>query len=182
MTSPPISPGPAEPYTLAAIMPAPAGKPPRPGWVVPVFAAMGVLVLVLGGVAAWALTRGIDDPAVAPASSTFNINGLLFLNGRAVLNIDNVTCSGLNTTGYDDIHTGTSVTVTDAEGAVIGLGSLRAGTMTGSGATRICTFPFLVENVVAGKGFYGIEVSHRGKVNFSEADLKALATQISLGP
>ena len=33
-TGPPIIPGPAEPYTLASMMPAPVVKPPRPGWVV----------------------------------------------------------------------------------------------------------------------------------------------------
>jgi hypothetical protein len=35
-----------------------------------------------------------------------------------------------------------------------------------------CVIPFTVGNVPTGLGFYGIEISHRGRLQHSETDLR----------
>jgi hypothetical protein len=82
-------------------------------------------------------------------------------------------CQGAN--GYSDLQEGTQVTVTDQSGAVVALGTLDVGQAQ---SDSVCVFPFTL-NVPAGKGFYGIEVSHRGVVHLSEAELRA-GPQLSL--
>lgn len=52
----------------APFIPAPA-SPRRPGWLVPLLAAVVVLVLAAGGVTAWALTRS-SAPAPVTAAAT----------------------------------------------------------------------------------------------------------------
>lgn len=78
-------------------------------------------------------------------------------------------CRG--TGGYSDINGSTSVTITDATGTVIALGRLDAGhvAMDASNVLKVCEFQFGVPGVPVGKGFYGVEVSHRGRVQFTEA-------------
>ncbi len=62
------------------------------------------------------------------------------------------------------------------DGVTVALSALEPGVLeTG---TR-CRLPFTVD-VPAGKGFYGIEVSHRGVVRFREADL-AGKVDLSIG-
>lgn len=173
-------------YAPAPVSPALASTPPaargRNG-LATVVVVLAVLLVVAAGIATWALTRGSDSPpAVASTASasagTLPIAGTLVLvNSSGVLNIDNEHCQGMG--GYQDIRPGTSITVTDATGTTIGVGSLLQGLMIGSGATRTCSFPFAVE-VPAGKSFYGVEIAHRGRVNFPEADLRK-PVQLSLG-
>jgi hypothetical protein len=158
----------------------PASKPLRPGWVIPVVASLVALLAIAAGIAAWALLR----PTAAPASSsagTLTIQGGLTLNASlSVLNLDDLHCEGMD--GYDDIRAGTSVTVADASGATIAVGKLGDGRLNGSGFTRTCGFVFTVADVPAGKGFYGIEVSHRGRMTYAEADVtNARSVQLQLG-
>ncbi|QIQ07265.1 hypothetical protein HA039_31160 [Streptomyces liangshanensis] len=86
-------------------------------------------------------------------------------------------CEG--TGGYDDISLGTSVTVYDAAGAVVGTSSLVLSEFDAD--ARSCTFDVSVENVPARKDFYQVEVSHRGKVQLTEAEAKGGAFAASLG-
>jgi hypothetical protein len=69
--------------------------------------------------------------------------------------------------GFDDIRTGTQVTVTDASGKVIGTASLTGGTMDATG----CHFKFAVPSIPK-SDFYKVEVSHRGALTFSYSELR----------
>ncbi|MBD0838202.1 hypothetical protein ICC28_05735 [Streptomyces sp. TRM68416] len=80
--------------------------------------------------------------------------------------------------GYDDIFEGTAVTVYDGAGTVIATGQLGESTLESDGT---CTFEVSVGDVPAGKGFYKVEVSHRGTVQLSEAEAEAGAFGASLG-
>lgn len=121
--------------------------------------AAGVLGLVLGaGIvgATWAITanNGPDEPA------TFTLTGTFALTEDAVTLDD--TCHG--TGGYDDIGTGTSVTVYGAKGDVVATGQLGGGEETGYGA---CDFTVNVPDVPKGEKFYKVEVSHRGTLQLT---------------
>lgn len=78
--------------------------------------------------------------------------------------------------GYDDIDEGTSVTVYDATGKIVGAGVLSQGTKTTLGG---CEFTFSVPDVPVGQGFYQVEVASRGKVTTDEE--KAKSGQVFLG-
>lgn len=75
--------------------------------------------------------------------------------------------------GYDDIRGGARVTVKNEKGTLIGTGSLESGTWTNlGGGTTGCVFPFTVADV-KDADFYQVEVSHRGGLTYSKADLEA---------
>lgn len=172
------------PYAPAPEAPAPA-PPRRPGWVVPLVAALAVLALAAGGVAAWALMRGPSTPAttaVPTSGATHVIDGSLRLDGVVGPGWTTGTeCRGRG--GYADIHGGTQVTVTDRAGAVLAIGQLTDGVVAKhpqlEGA-KTCLFGFTVPRVPAGADIYGIEVSHRGVIHKAEADL-ALSVELTLG-
>jgi hypothetical protein len=147
-------------------------------WVWPATAA----VVIALGAAGFGATRLIGQDAPAPAASptpaVLSVHGsLLLADSTGVLNLDGYHCQGMR--GYDDIRQGAAVTITDASGTTIGLGSLSEGMMESSGLTRKCRFTWQVE-VPKGKGFYGVEISHRGKVAVAEADTWT-AMSVSLG-
>jgi hypothetical protein len=85
--------------------------------------------------------------------------------------------------GYDDIRGGAQVTVTDPDGKVIALGKLDEGRATVGSDQRAtkCVFQFKVEGVPTGQGFYGVEVSHRGVLRDSEADIRSKQLNFTLG-
>jgi hypothetical protein len=74
-------------------------------------------------------------------------------------------CSGEN--GYDDIADGTEVQIANQAGTILATGVLRGGT----GNLDSCDFTFSVPGVPTAS-FYQIEVSHRGNVTFSKAQLE----------
>ncbi|MFJ4356900.1 hypothetical protein ACIP25_11585 [Streptomyces massasporeus] len=124
--------------------------------------AAGLLGLSLGaGIvgATWAITanNGPDEPA------TFTLTGTFSLTEDAVTLDD--TCHG--TGGYDDIGTGTSVTVYGAKGDVVATGKLEGGNETGFGA---CEFAVSVPDVPKGEKFYKVEVSHRGTLQLTSEE------------
>ena len=79
--------------------------------------------------------------------------------------------------GFNDVNSGTAVTVYDASGTIV------ATTVLGAGSGRmeqqsaqfpdiylgICTSPFSVE--VPASAFYQVEASHRGRVSVSELEM-----------
>lgn len=73
--------------------------------------------------------------------------------------------------GYTDVATGAEVVITDDAGATLVITQLGMGAFD---ATRHCVFPFSA-SVPAGKRFYGVQVSHRGTVKESEADMGHVA-------
>lgn len=131
---------------------------------------------------------GADEPAATPAPSvttaaTFDITGTITLTDDFLWGVDGATdrsCNGRD--GYDDIHDGTQVTVTAADGKVVALGTVRSGAATLDETGEIglkCALPFTVYRVPAGQGFYGVELAHRGVVRYQEAQL-GKAIQLTL--
>ncbi len=110
-------------------------------------------------------------PRLAPADLT--ITGEVLLHDTRINTTGN-SCRGSG--GYDDLREGAQVVVTDATGKSIGIGTLG----TGVSNTNICTWEFSV-TVPAGGGIYGVEVSHRGKLQYSEADLAGRPLKLSIG-
>ncbi|PXY25345.1 hypothetical protein BAY59_24205 [Prauserella coralliicola] len=74
--------------------------------------------------------------------------------------------------GYDDIGPGAQVTVYDNAGAVLAAGQLGPGRL--DEGTYSCVFDIRIEGVPSGHNIYQIEVSHRGKIAFSEGEPVAL--------
>lgn len=88
------------------------------------------------------------------------------------------TCAGDG--GYDDIRAGAQVVVTDADGGTVALGELSQGRMDGSVPDATCQWRFTVADVPAGAGFYGVEVTHRGALQYTEQELRS-PISLSLG-
>jgi hypothetical protein len=72
--------------------------------------------------------------------------------------------------GYADIGPGTDVSIRDQNNDLIGKSSLGAGAPS-EGA---CEYSFTVAAVPANMKFYSIEVSHRGALTYSLADMKSM--------
>jgi hypothetical protein len=164
---------------------APAPIPPAPKrrrslipWII-----IGALAVALAAVLV--IPRlGDEKPSPALPPATLTAVGALTLDaGDFGYDRDANLCWGAG--GYGDIEKGASVTITDAAGAVIGVGSLVAATPTQFTTTdgtqsflgdpnakpTHCDLSFAIPNIPAGKGFYGVEVSHRGSVKYPEAAL-----------
>jgi hypothetical protein len=110
-----------------------------------------VVVLVGAGVVVLGLT-GHTPISVPGVSRGFQVRGML-----TVANCDSL--------GYDDIQAGTEVTITDESGKVLAVGKLNGG-------AAHCNFPFVIDNVPPGEKFYGITISHRGTLHYTEAQMR----------
>lgn len=146
------------------------GPPPQPPargrrlWPIILAVALGAVIIAsgAGGAAWWFLLRAEEKITV---DGTFLIHDSGLENGE--------TCWGDG--GYSDIAPGTQVTVTNEAGTVLAIGKLG----TGSGTILGCSFSFTVE-VEAGHKFYGFEVSRRGTVRYTEAEIRD-GVELSLG-
>jgi hypothetical protein len=152
------------------------------------------------------LTRGDDnsrDAANTEEPATFTVSGEIALIDDDMQNpsFDRIlyrcnfdeTCSqpagepcAAGSGGYADIASGTQVTVTDGDGTVIAIGTLGDGVTphtpdvwAGDWEYPPCLFPFTIEGVPDSGTIYGIEVSHRGVIQFSEDEAQSLS--FSLG-
>lgn len=104
------------------------------------------------------------------------VRGTMDLNGTRGENfsvntadsIGDTNCAGMG--GYSDIAEGTSVTITDGSDRTIALTHLEKGIYIDG--VPGCMFGFQVK-VPANLNFYGIQVSHRGNVQFSKSDMKS---------
>ena len=83
------------------------------------------------------------------------------------------SCEG--TGGYSDISAGAQVTLRDGDGKTLGTTFLLSGT----GTVSSCDFTFTIENVPE-VPFYSVEISHRGQITNSLADMKADGWTFSL--
>jgi hypothetical protein len=86
-------------------------------------------------------------------------------------------CTGRG--GYADLAVGAQVVVTGETQQTLALGSIVGSfavpdpdDTSGGGAPTSCTLSIRVLNVPAGHKFYGVEVSHRGVVQFTEAEAR----------
>jgi hypothetical protein len=123
-------------------------------------------VVALVAVAAVLMPKGIEGRAVMP--DTITVAGIVTLtdNEGFVGHSSGGTCAG--TGGYDDLALGTSVTVYDGGSAIIGGGYVNAATYNGNA----CVLAFEIPEIPAGKGFYQVEISHRGKISEDENNVE----------
>jgi hypothetical protein len=78
--------------------------------------------------------------------------------------------------GYDDIRPGAAVTIRNESGNTIASGDLEEGEhFEGTG----CEYPFTIDDVPNAE-FYRIQVSHRGEVEFSHAEMEDNDWTVSL--
>jgi hypothetical protein len=123
-----------------------------------------------------ALTLLLAACASAPSTTVDTdetIVGTLLLKER--VNPDVRPCIGKE--GYDDIQGGAQVVVTDQTGSIIATGSLAPGTPVEAGAAYLCQFAFTV-SVPNDRDFYSIEVSHRGKLTYSLAEMESVGWSV----
>jgi len=123
--------------------------------------AMSGLLLAGCGVAQVAGSATPISAPVPTAPESFMLMGTLTLTDA--LTADS-SCLGQG--DYADIRPGTGVTVRDAAGLVIGLGTLEASTST----PGRCFYPFSVQEVPAGMKFYSVEIARRGAFQYTEEE------------
>jgi hypothetical protein len=162
---------------------APQPRPVRPkrrntGLLV-IAGVVAALVLVAGGATLAVVVLGGRDNSTPSASAgpaaggaPLTVNGSLSLAQTVGgwMNLDDVNCTGMG--GYDDIRIGTQVVVTDEKGTVVATGALLGGQIVDLGyEPRKCKFAFSVGPVPRGHSFYGIQVSHRGVIQYTQQQL-----------
>ena len=131
-------------------------------WIVGGIAA----VVALFGVSVILADHGVAGRAVMP--DTITVAGVVMLTdddgftGHSTGGI----CAGDG--GYDDLAAGASVTVYDGSSAIIGGGFVDSATYNGSS----CVLSFDIPDIPAGRGFYQVEISHRGKISEDEKNTK----------
>jgi hypothetical protein len=127
---------------------------------------------------------GGQEPAAKPATPSPSKSEVFQVTGKFYLSLADFTwdedppvCAGSG--GYDDLALGAQVVVSDPAGTTVAVGSVTESipiTEWDDDAedylATACTLRFLVTGVPAGKGFYGIEVSHRGRLQYSEAQAR----------
>jgi hypothetical protein len=109
------------------------------------------------------------------SDATMTIHGKLTLTATVDDWYPGHDCSGED--GFSDIKPGAEVVVSDDTGKTLAIDALGVGAI--GNILEECVFPFTVNNVPAGKGFYGVTVSHRGTVKFREAEVAS--AQLTLG-
>ena len=138
------------PTGLVGVPPA-AERSHRTGLILTLVVAPIVVVLAAAGSAAWLLSHGGGPVFRAPTS--FTVQGTLTIQGG--------DCSGW---GYEDLHDGTEVTLTDENDKLLAVGALTR--------TSTCSFTFSFDNVPPGRQFYGVTVTHRGTLHDNEQQLR----------
>lgn len=144
---------------------------------VKVLTASAVVLVALAGLAVVATVWLRPESVTAVPTAALKVDGSVTVVGQSpqVVTQDELTCQGGG--GYDDIRQGAQVVVSDSAGKTVALGQLGAGSWKrGVG----CIFLFTVADVPAGEKFYGLEVSHRGRVQYTAAQLAA-PVELSIG-
>jgi hypothetical protein len=138
----------------------PPAAPPTPGRSpkvpVVVVALIVVLVLIVGAFL-WSRTR----------TSSFTAKGTMQVFSTSVQQLGDGACAGSD--GYSDIGPGAQVVISDPSGKTLAYADLGDG----SSQQLTCTFSFTVPKVPSGKQSYGVTISHRGTLHYTEAELKA---------
>jgi hypothetical protein len=154
--APEVPANPADLLPEGAPTPEPILKPRRGS--LAVAAAAGALVtLVVVGIVAYSHRSS--------AAPKHDLIGTFTLTDTS----SSFTTPCVGTGGFSDITPGAEVTVSDGSGKVLAIGALDGGD---AGGTSDCVFSWIASGVPKAS-FYKIEVSHRGGVTFSYADLSA---------
>ena len=130
--------------------------PPQPFW-------RRRRVWVLSGAAFVFIAIIITAMILVSAPQPFTVKGTL-----EVVNSD-FGADPCSIAGNEYIVEGAAVTVTDASHKTVALGQLGAGHK--DNASLGCSFTFTVNDVPPGPKFYGVEISHRGSVQYTAAQL-----------
>lgn len=88
--------------------------------------------------------------------------------------------------GYSDVDFGTTVTIRDGKGEIVGVGMVGAPLVTFDGQEPTsflywCRFRFTVKDVQRGRDFYSVEVGRRGQVSYEEERLFGSGPSLTLG-
>lgn len=88
------------------------------------------------------------------------------------------SCEGSG--GFDDIRSGASVVVRNEEGTTIASGRLEPGEITSvyKGTIPTCEWAFEIRDVPDAE-FYEIEVSHRGGLQYSKAEMEEMNWEVA---
>jgi hypothetical protein len=78
----------------------------------------------------------------------------------------------INDPGYEDVTDGAQVTVSSPSGRILAVGRLGGGRLARARYLKPCRFHFTVTGIPEGLPLYKVEVSHRGALTYSEADLR----------
>lgn len=152
--------------------------------------AVALVVVIVATVLGTLAATGSSKPSTvaAPVATTSSAPATITVKGMLVLDSGDFTwnpgegCWGIR--GYEDLTADAGVTVTDAAGAVVALGRIDSTIpITSDDDITIaerCELHFTAADVPSGKGFYGVEVTHRGAVKFTEADLTAGPVELTL--
>jgi hypothetical protein len=138
----------------------------------PILGFAAAVLLVVVGVGVYfgvnALTK--DEP--------FTVTGTLQLNGDGSITTSDLpmgfACAGIR--GYGDIGPGSAVTITDESGTLLAKGAIE----NSRGDKTSCMLTFKVFDVPPGAKFYKLEISHRGDMSYTEAEVKQ-GVEVSLG-
>ncbi|MFI6482257.1 hypothetical protein ACIBH1_30295 [Nonomuraea sp. NPDC050663] len=143
--------------------------------------AIGLPALILGGglgAGSVLALQALPKPT-ASAEPTQSVPSAFTAQGTITVEASRPGTKGRSCStdgGYSDIREGAQVVITDAKETTLAVGQLAMGYYSDSGK---CEFPFSVE-VKSGEAFYGIEVSHRGRLQYSASDM-ASPLSLSLG-
>jgi hypothetical protein len=76
--------------------------------------------------------------------------------------------------GFADVAEGAQITATDADGKIVGVGTLGAGHKLVMGGTLTCGFAFTINDIVLSAKFYSLSVGNvfRGELQFTEEDMR----------
>lgn len=126
------------------------------------------VLLVAGAVGAYAL----GGEAAEPGSIT--VTGQLELTGSGIA-FGDTTGECVGDGGYDDLHEGTQIVITDAAGKTIAVGALGEGKPDALAGTinpkpKYCAFQFEI-TAPGGHDFYGVAIGKRGSVQYAASTL-----------
>ncbi|MCS7476248.1 hypothetical protein ACFFQW_05115 [Umezawaea endophytica] len=130
------------------------------------------LVLAVGAIL---IFGGKDEPPLPSEPQAFELKGHFALMKSATGAAVKGECEGYR--GYDDIAEGSQVTVYNASGKAVALGVLKDSDYVGG----VCSFRFAVPEVPAGDEIYQVEVTHRGKISFSDEAARKGDVSLTLG-
>jgi len=126
---------------------------------------------------------GSKATAKPAAPKTITVTGALHLHApsRWFADESGKSCDGGIAGGLQDMQPETQVVIYDATGKIVASGQLLEGSIDSQTGTSVatCRMPFRVEGVPSGVGPYSIEIGHRGKVVFNEAE--AASVDVTLG-
>jgi hypothetical protein len=113
------------------------------------------------------LTACGSSDTSADEPKTFTVHGRLVLLGEGAGQTG--PCQGSD--GFSDINVSTQVTVSDASGKKIAVGSLGEGESVGASNSN-CRFEIAVGDVPAGEKLYTVQVGRRGERTYKQSELE----------